>query len=60
MTQGKLEEALKAYREAVSIRERLVAGESGNKQWQRELTVPILAKALALSAAEPTAEPSPE
>ena len=32
--------------------------EAGARPWQRELTVPILAKALALSAAEPTTEPT--
>ena len=32
--------------------------EAGARPWQRELTVPMLAKALALSAAEPTTEPT--
>src|SRR6478736_3445777 len=32
--------------------------EAGARPWQREPTVPILAKALALSAAEPTTEPT--
>ena len=39
MAQGKLEEALKAYRDSLAIRERLAAADPSNTQWQRDLSV---------------------
>jgi tetratricopeptide (TPR) repeat protein len=35
--QGKLEEALKAYRDGLAIRERLAAADRSNTEWQRDL-----------------------
>jgi tetratricopeptide (TPR) repeat protein len=37
--QGKLEEALKAYRDSLAIRERLAAADRSNTLWQRNLAV---------------------
>jgi hypothetical protein len=37
--QGKLDEALKAYRDSLAIRERLAAADRSNMQWQRDLSV---------------------
>jgi tetratricopeptide (TPR) repeat protein len=37
--QGKLEEALKAYRDGFAIVERLAAADRSNTQWQRDLAV---------------------
>ena len=37
MRQGKLDEALKAYRDALAIRERLAAANRNNPQWQSDL-----------------------
>jgi tetratricopeptide (TPR) repeat protein len=37
--QGKLDEALKAYRDSLAIRERLAAADRSNTQWQRDLSI---------------------
>jgi septal ring factor EnvC (AmiA/AmiB activator) len=37
--QGKLDEALKAYRDGLTIRERLAAADRSNTQWQRDLAI---------------------
>ena len=37
--QGDLAEALKSFREALAIRERLAQADPGNAGWQRDLTV---------------------
>ena len=37
--QGKLDEALKAYRDGLAIRERLAAADRSNTQWQRDLSI---------------------
>src|SRR5262249_16611319 len=37
VVQGKLDEALKAYRDGLAIRERLSAADPSNTQWQRDL-----------------------
>ena len=37
--QGKLDEALTAFRDSLSIRERLVQADPGNARWQRDLSV---------------------
>ena len=37
--QGKLDEALKAYRDSLAIAERLAAADRSNTQWQRDLSV---------------------
>ena len=37
--QGKLDEALKAYRDGLAIRERLAAADRSNAEWQRDLSV---------------------
>jgi hypothetical protein len=37
--QGKLHEALKAYRDCLATRDRLVAADRSNTQWQRDLAV---------------------
>jgi tetratricopeptide (TPR) repeat protein len=37
--QGKLDEALKAYRDSLAIRERLAAADPSNTEWQRDLSV---------------------
>ena len=39
MAQGKLDEALKAYRDSLAIRERLAAADRSNSGWQRDLSV---------------------
>ena len=39
MAQGKLDEALKAYRDGLAIRERLAATDRSNTEWQRDLSV---------------------
>ena len=39
VAQGKLDEALKVYRDGFAIRERLAATDSSNTQWQRDLSV---------------------
>ena len=39
VAQGKLDEALKAYRDSLAIRERLAAADRSNTQWQRDLSV---------------------
>jgi hypothetical protein len=39
VTQGKLDEALKAYREGFAIRAQLAAADRSNAQWQRDLAV---------------------
>ena len=39
VAQGKLEEALKAYRDGLAIRERLAAADRSNTQWQRDLSI---------------------
>jgi len=40
VAQGKLEEALKAYRDGLAIFERLAAADRSNTLWQRDLSVP--------------------
>ena len=37
--QGKLDEALKAYRDSLAIRERLAAADRSNTEWQRDLSI---------------------
>ena len=37
--QGKLEEALKAYRDALAITERLAAADRSNTEWQSDLSI---------------------
>ena len=37
VAQGKLDEALKSYRDSLAIRERLVAADRSNAQWQNDL-----------------------
>ena len=37
--QGKLDEALEAYRDGLAIRERLAAADRSNTRWQRDLSV---------------------
>jgi len=37
--QGKLEEALKIYRDGLAIRERLAAADRSNTEWQRDLSI---------------------
>ena len=37
--QGKLDEALKAYRDGLAIAERLAAADRSNTQWQRDLSI---------------------
>jgi hypothetical protein len=39
VAQGKLDEALKAYRDSLAIAERLAAADRSNTQWQRDLYV---------------------
>jgi tetratricopeptide (TPR) repeat protein len=39
VAQGKLEEALKAYRDGLAIAERLAAFDRSNTRWQRDLSV---------------------
>jgi tetratricopeptide (TPR) repeat protein len=39
VAQGKLDEALKAYRDSLPIRERLAAADRSNTEWQRDLAV---------------------
>jgi putative tryptophan/tyrosine transport system substrate-binding protein len=39
VAQGKLDEALKAYRDSLAIAERLAAADRSNTQWQRDLLV---------------------
>ena len=39
VAQGKLDEALKAYRDGLAVAERLAASDRGNVQWQRDLAV---------------------
>jgi tetratricopeptide (TPR) repeat protein len=39
VAQGKLSEALQAYRDSLAIRERLAKADPGNAGWQRELSV---------------------
>src|SRR5712692_3299691 len=39
VSQGKLDEALEAYRDSLAIRERLVASDRSNTQWQRDLSL---------------------
>jgi tetratricopeptide (TPR) repeat protein len=39
MAQGKLEEALRAYRDSLAIRERLAAADRSNTEWQHNLAV---------------------
>ena len=39
VAQGKLDEALKAYRDSLAIRERLAAADRSNTEWQRDLSV---------------------
>jgi tetratricopeptide (TPR) repeat protein len=39
VAQGKLDEALKAYRDGLAIRERLAAADRSNTLWQRDLSV---------------------
>jgi tetratricopeptide (TPR) repeat protein len=39
VVQGKLDEALKAYRDGLAIFERLAAADRSNTQWQRDLSV---------------------
>ena len=39
VAQGKLDEALKAYRDGLAIAERLAAADRSNTQWQRDLSV---------------------
>jgi hypothetical protein len=39
VAQGKLEEALKAYRDGFAIAERLAAADRSNTEWQRDLAV---------------------
>jgi hypothetical protein len=43
VAQGKLDEALKAYRDSLAIRERLAAADPGNTQWQRDLSAVLRA-----------------
>jgi tetratricopeptide (TPR) repeat protein len=39
VAQGKLDEALKAYRDGLAIMERLAAADRGNTEWQRGLAI---------------------
>jgi len=39
VAQGKLEEALKAYRDSLAIRERLAAADRSNTEWQSDLSL---------------------
>jgi hypothetical protein len=39
VAQGKLDEALKAYRDGLAIRERLATADRSNTQWQRDLAI---------------------
>ena len=39
VAQGKLDEALKSYRDSLAIRERLAASDRSNTDWQRDLSV---------------------
>jgi tetratricopeptide (TPR) repeat protein len=39
VAQGKLDEALKAYRDSLAIRERLASADRSNTLWQRDLAV---------------------
>ncbi len=39
LTLGDLEQALKAYRDGLAIRERLVAADRSNTEWQRDLSI---------------------
>jgi tetratricopeptide (TPR) repeat protein len=39
VAQGKLEEAARAYGDALAIRKRLAAGDPSNAEWQRDLSV---------------------
>jgi tetratricopeptide (TPR) repeat protein len=39
VAQGKLDEALKSYRDSLAIRERLAASDRSNTGWQRDLSV---------------------
>jgi hypothetical protein len=39
VAQGKVDEALKVYRDSLGIRERLAAIDPSNTQWERDLSV---------------------
>lgn len=39
LAQGRLDEALKAYRDSLAIRERVAAADRSNTEWQRDLAV---------------------
>ena len=39
MAQGNLDEALKAHRDSLAIRERLAAADPSNTEWQRDLAI---------------------
>ena len=39
LAEGNLDNALKSYRVALAIRERLTAADPGNTQWQRDLSI---------------------
>jgi tetratricopeptide (TPR) repeat protein len=39
VAQGKLDEALQAYRASLAIRERVAAADANNNQWQRDVSV---------------------
>jgi hypothetical protein len=39
VAQGKLDEALKAYRDSLAIAERLAAADRSNSEWQRDLAI---------------------
>jgi hypothetical protein len=39
VAQGKLDEALKAYRDGLAITERLTAADPSNAQWQHDLSI---------------------
>jgi tetratricopeptide (TPR) repeat protein len=41
VAQGKLDEALKVYRDSLAIRERLAAADRSNTEWQRDLQYSI-------------------
>jgi hypothetical protein len=39
VAQGKLDEALKSYRDSLAIAERLAAADPSNTRWQRDLSI---------------------
>ena len=66
VAQGKLDEALKAYRDSLAIAERLAAADRSNTRWQRDLSVSynkvgdvLVAQGKLDEALKPTATASP-